>query len=132
MQRSRNYADGLLQDLRGRLAMMTQFQASLAGIPGKKEMLYIGEGFDTRPGEDLFRTWEQKYPELGEEMFFSADRESGRYRIDDELDQLVTQANASAVTCHTLYTAGPARFSSLSARSSGPAGSSTVANMAGG
>ncbi len=127
LQRTRNYADNLLHDLRGRLAVMTQFQASLAGLPGNKAMLYIGEGFDTRPGEDLFRIWEQRYPDLGEEMFFSSDTETGRYRIDDELDELVSQANASGVTCYTLYTAGSERFSSLSAKSSGAAGASTIA-----
>ncbi len=127
LQRTRNYADNLRHDLRGRLAVMTQFQASLAGLPGNKAMLYIGEGFDTRPGEDLFRIWEQQYPDLGEEMFFSSDAETGRYRIDDELDELVSQANASGVTYYTLYTAGSERFSSLSAKSSGTAGASTIA-----
>lgn len=127
LQRTRNYADNLRHDLRGRLAVMTQFQASLAGLPGNKAMLYIGEGFDTRPGEDLFRIWEQQYPDLGEEMFFSSDAETGRYRIDDELDELVSQANASGVTYYTLYTAGSERFSSLSAKSSGAAGASTIA-----
>ena len=127
LQRTRNYADSLLHDLRERLAVMTQFQASLAGLPGNKAMLYIGEGFDTRPGEDLFRIWEQRYPDLGEEMFFSSDGETSRYRIDEELDELVSQANASGVTCYTLYTAGSERFSSLSAKSSGAAGATTVA-----
>lgn len=127
LQRSRNYADGLLHDLRERLTVMTQFQASLAGLPGSKAMLYIGEGFNTRPGEEIFRIWEQRYPDLGEDMFFSSDGETSRYRIDDELDELVSQANASGVTCYTVYTAGAERFSSLSAKSSGTAGASTVA-----
>ena len=127
LQRTRNYADSMLHDLRERLAVMTQFQASLAGLPGNKAMLYIGEGFNTRPGEDLFRIWEQRYPDLGEEMFFSSDGETSRYRIDEELDELVSQANASGVTCYTLYTAGSERFSSLSAKSSGAAGASTTA-----
>jgi VWFA-related protein len=127
LQRTRNYADGMLHDLRERLALMTQFQASLAGLSGNKAMLYIGEGFDTRPGEDLFRIWEQRYPDLGEEMFFSSDGETSRYRIDEELNELVSQANASGVTCYTLYTAGSERFSSLSAKSSGAAGASTIA-----
>lgn len=127
LQRTRTYAENLLNDQRERLVMLTQFQATLAGLPGDKTLLYIGEGFDTRPGEVLFRIWEQKYPDLGEEMFFSADLESGRYPIEEDLTDLVTQANASGVSCYTLYTAGSERFSSLSAKSSGAAGASTVA-----
>ena len=127
LQRTRTYAENVLNDQRERLAMLTRFQATLAGLPGDKTLLYIGEGFDTRPGEVLFRIWEQKYPDLGEEMFFSADRESGRYPIEEELTDLATQANASGVSCYTLYTAGSERFSPLSAKSSGAAGASTVA-----
>lgn len=130
LQSSRNYADNVLQDQRARLAAFTQFQSSLAGLPGNKALLYIGEGFDTSPGEALFRTWEQRYPELAEENFFSADREATRYQIDEELDGLVSQANASGVTCYTLNTGGAARFSSMSAKSSGTAGASAgVANI---
>jgi VWFA-related protein len=127
LQRTRTYAENVLNDQRERLAMLTRFQASLAGLPGDKTLLYIGEGFDTRPGEVLFRIWEQKYPDLGEEMFFSADLETGRYRIEEELTDLATQANSSGVSCYTLFTAGSERFSSLSAKSSGTAGASTVA-----
>jgi VWFA-related protein len=127
LQRTRTYSENVLNDQRERLAMLTRFQASLAGLPGDKTLLYIGEGFDTRPGEVLFRIWEQKYPDLGEEMFFSADLESGRYRIEEELADLATQANTSGVSCYTLYTAGSERFSSLSAKSSGAAGASNIA-----
>lgn len=122
LQRTRTYAENVLNDQRDRLAMLTRFQASLAGLPGDKAMLYIGEGFDTRPGEALFRIWEQKYPDLAEDMSFSAQLESGRYRIEEELTDLATQANASGVSCYTLYTAGGARFSPIAAESSGAAG----------
>ena len=122
LQRTRTYAENLLNDQRERLAMLSRFQASLAGLPGDKVLLYIGEGFDTRPGEALFRIWEQKYPDLAEDLSFSADLESGRYRIEDELTALAAQANASGVSCYTLYTAGGARFSPMAAESSGAAG----------
>jgi VWFA-related protein len=122
LQRIRTYAENVLNDERDRLAMLTRFQASLAGLPGDKSMLYIGEGFDTRPGEALFRIWEQKYPDLAEDMSFSAQLESGRYRIEEELTDLAAQANASGVSCYTLYTAGGARFSPIAAESSGAAG----------
>jgi VWFA-related protein len=122
LQRTRTYAENVLNDQRDRLAMLTRFQASLAGLPGDKAMLYIGEGFDTRPGEALFRIWEQKYPDLAGDMSFSADLESGRYRIEEELTDLAAQANASGVTCYTLHTAGGVRFSPIAAESSGAAG----------
>jgi VWFA-related protein len=122
LQRTRTYAENVLNDQRDRLAMLSRFQASLAGLPGDKAMLYIGEGFNTRPGEALFQIWEQKYPDLAEDMSFSAQLESGRYRIEDELTDLAAQANASGVSCYTLYTAGGARFSPMAAESSGAAG----------
>jgi VWFA-related protein len=130
LQRIRTYSENLLNDQRERLAMLTRFQASLAGLPGDKAMLYIGEGFDTRPGEALLRIWEQKYPDLAEELSFSADLESGRYRIEEELADLANQANASGVSCYTLHTSGGARFSPIAAESSGAAGSGRSVAMA--
>lgn len=130
LQRIRTYSENLLNDQRERLAMLTRFQVSLAGLPGEKAMLYIGEGFNTRPGEALLRIWEQKYPELAEELFFSADLESGRYRIEEDLMDLATQANASGVSCYTLHTAGGARFSPIAAESSGAAGPGRSVAMA--
>ena len=43
------------------LETLRQFVDSLAGIPGRKSIVYISEGLSLRPGETLFQAWQGKF-----------------------------------------------------------------------
>ena len=110
-------AESLLREIRAYQSLETyalersasQLRAlvgSLAGLPGRKEMLYLGLGFKTRPAESLFEMWGRKYqliaPLLG---VGSIEREIGLEMINDEFLSVIEEANALKVVFNT-YTPG--------------------------
>lgn len=59
---------------------------SVAALPGRKAVLYIGPGFDPLPGEDLFRIWWDKYESIAARLNInSIETEMG---LDPVLPQL--------------------------------------------
>lgn len=80
-----------------------QVVSTLTGIPGRKILLYVGEGIPTRPGEALYVEWVNRFggPESGMRHYdFNSDytREIGRYDLTDQMDQLAEAAHrANAV-----------------------------------
>lgn len=46
------------------LSILGSFVDSLAGVPGRKAIVYVSEGMSLRPGEVLFQAWEGKFSTL--------------------------------------------------------------------
>ena len=77
--------------------------STLAGVPGRKTLMYLGEGIPTRPGEGMYVEWRNRFsgPERGlPHQDFNTDytREVGRYDLTTQMDQLATAANRAGVT----------------------------------
>jgi VWFA-related protein len=124
------HADALRDDIRGRLMVVDQFLRQLAGLPGQKVLLYIGEGFDSEPGSTLLKIWERRFAKLMEEVSMRANYTSGVDNLNAELDELAGQANTSGVTCYTLFTAGSRRFAPLAAESGSFSGVTSIVTEA--
>ncbi len=95
---------------------------SLAGLPGRKAVLYLGRGLQARPAEPLFRLWWAKYRTIADELrVFSIEAEMGLNPISGELVDLIDEANALQVAFYAydpggLRTIGAtAEFASLEA-----------------
>ncbi len=95
---------------------------SLAGLPGRKAVLYLGRGLQARPAEPLFRLWWAKYRTIADELgVFSIEAEMGLNPIASELLDLILEANSLQVVFYAydpggLRTIGAtAEFSSLEA-----------------
>lgn len=74
-----------------------QVVSTLTGIPGRKILLYVGEGIPTRPGEGLYVEWVNRFggPELGVRHYdFNSDytKDVGRYDLEDEMEKLAEAA----------------------------------------
>lgn len=82
---------------RGYLAAQKQFVDSLASIPGRKIILYLSEGFSTRPGEDLLRRFEARWGDAAGSGF-SAAAEATRYSLSNEFRTFLQRANSSRLT----------------------------------
>ena len=96
----RNYAQSVQNDLSVTLRAMTELVRSLAGIPGRKALLYVSDGLPRSPGEDFYVALTHKYPRsstLIEAQEFDA---SKRFR---ELGHL---ASSNRVAFYTLDAAG--------------------------
>lgn len=81
--------------------------STLSGVPGRKTLLYVGEGIPTRPGEGLYVEWRNRFsgPERGlPHQDFNTDytREVGRYDLTRPMEQLATAANRAGVTIYAV------------------------------
>ncbi|MFQ5526610.1 MAG: VWA domain-containing protein [Thermoanaerobaculia bacterium] len=89
--------------------------STLSGVPGRKTLLYVGEGVPTRPGEGLYQEWINRFGEgnvdadLGLRRFdFNTDytRAVGRYDLNVPMRQLATAANRAGVTMYSIDAEG--------------------------
>ncbi len=100
----------LLQEIRNQ-AQMERFEVasaaeqlrslvrSLGGLPGRKSVLYLGEGLRTRPAEPLYRVWWAKYNRWADQLgIYNIESEISLTRSDTRLTGLVEEANAHRVS----------------------------------
>jgi VWFA-related protein len=75
---------------------------SLSGLRGRKAILLLGRGVQTRPGELLYRLWWEKYRGIAISLGISTiETEIGIDRHMGRLIQLIEEANAHQVTFYT-------------------------------
>jgi VWFA-related protein len=91
------YAESVRHDCRVKIALMKSFIGSLAGLKGRKAIVFVSDGMPIHPGESLFA------------LIFNPVRaklEANRYSIQRDLRSLTDHANASRVTFYTLNSGG--------------------------
>lgn len=89
--------------------------SSLAGLPGRKVLLYVSDGIPMTAGEDLFHLLELKYPNNP----FGGQLLAARYSSRSLFRELTSSANANGVTLYTLEATGLRSNASLSAEYGG-------------
>lgn len=97
LDNARSAAQEAYERSRSYLAAQSQFVDSLAWIPGRKIVLYLSDGLQTRPGEAVLQRFEAKYGG-SVETGFSAASESTRYSLTHELRTFLQRANSSRLT----------------------------------
>ncbi|MDH3523589.1 MAG: VWA domain-containing protein [Acidobacteriota bacterium] len=83
-------------------AALQELLAALSGIPDRKAVLYVGSGFDQRPGLDLLQHLIELCPEFEREFATYMQR----YDEGPALLELGAEANASRVTFYPLDAGG--------------------------
>ncbi len=85
--------------------------ATLAGVPGRKAVLYVGEGIPTRPGEGLFVEWRNRFGQGNTDagpgmrrIDFNNDytRAVGNYDLTHAIDKTSLIANRAGVTLYAV------------------------------
>jgi VWFA-related protein len=100
-----DYARRRAQDTRSSVKALTQLIDSLAGLPGRKAVLYAGGGLSLRPGEAIFQAWEQKFMAMDSRIIGKSGGsrfEGLREDLTNDFQQLVARANANRVTFYNL------------------------------
>ena len=100
---------------------------TMAGLPGRKAVLYISNGLPMRPAEDLFRALEERFDDRRGRWratpggssasprsidAANASLEAYQYDLSRRFDELASLANANGVTFHSVAAAG-ARLSGM-------------------
>lgn len=117
--RARMYAESLHNDLMFSIDSLKNTVSSLAGLPGRKAILYVSDGLPLVAGEDVFHAIQDKFPNAG-----SAVLESRSYDVSRRFRELTAAANANRITFYTIDAEGLRISTSISAEE-GSATSST-------
>jgi len=109
--RIRAYAEGEYQRARNTLRSLEAVIATLGGVPGRKALVYVGEGIVNQPGEDLFTVWMRRYGEGNPgalrgtpRVDFNLDyaQSVGRFDLLPDFQRLGRRANAAGVTLYAI------------------------------
>ncbi len=98
--RVRQFAESGYNDLSFSIEAIKEIVTSLAGLPGRKAILYVSDGLQMLPGEDLYYALNRKFGDstpLTEMRQFDASR---------RFQELTAHANSSGVTFYTIDAAG--------------------------
>jgi VWFA-related protein len=112
-------------DLKNCQRRLETLVASLAGLDGRKAVLYISSGYETRLGEALFRRWWAKFLPITNRLGMNnIEPEINQQDMTHEVQNLVAHANANGAV---FYALGPGidRFGPMAAN----VGSATTSSV---
>jgi VWFA-related protein len=112
----RNYADNLYSQEKALAGAMSTMLTTLAGLEGKKVMVFTGSHLPDKPGLDMFQWLDQQFS-AQTRVAPAAFRESNRYSVTADLEKVAKQANANNVTIYMIDGADPTHGSTASAES---------------
>jgi len=107
---ARAYAESTYNDLSFTIDAMKNITDSLAGLPGRKAILYVSDGLQMIAGQDVFYAVQNKYGEQSTGL-----TEQFQWDTSKRLTELTAQANANRVTFYTIDAAGLRVYSSVTA-----------------
>lgn len=103
LQNIQSYVQQVSNDTQTSLNALERFVSSLAGLQGRKAVVYVSDGLEIRPGEFLLRNWESKYGAFANDVGIgSVDFEIDRYSLEPRFRDLVAEANANRVAFYTI------------------------------
>ncbi len=104
------YAKSIYNDMLMTINSLKEMVSSLAGLPGRKALLYLSDGLPLTAGEDLFFLIDEKFQDQN-----TSHLASFNYRAKRQFNELTARANANRVSFYTIEAAGLTSHSSLSA-----------------
>lgn len=111
LSRARSYAESLFNDLQFSIDALKNTVSSLAGLPGRKAVLYVSDGLPMVAGQDVFHAVQEKFATGSS----TAIMESLSFDASRRIQELVAQANANRISFYTIDAAGLRTSSSVSA-----------------
>ncbi len=98
--RVRQYAEGLTNDLQFSIDALQEIVESIAGLPGRKALLYVSDGLPMVPGEDMYYALSQKFQD-STSVTLSREFDSSRRFMN-----LASTAATNQVVLYTIDAAG--------------------------
>jgi VWFA-related protein len=110
------YAQSTYNDLSFSIDSIKKMVDFLAGMPGRKAVLYVSDGLQMIAGQDIFYAVQNKYSEQSSSMTSTLE-----FNVARRLEELTAQANANRITFYTIDAAGLRSYDSNSAENQGAA-----------
>lgn len=105
-----SYAESVRNDLHFTIDALREIVTSLAGLPGRKAVLYVSDGVPMIAGEDIFYAVESAFQSTGAMTRMYGFDSSRRF------EELAAHANANRVSFYTIDAAGLRVYSSADAQ----------------
>jgi VWFA-related protein len=112
---ARNYAQSTYNDLAFSVDAIKKLVDSLAGMPGRKAVVYVSDGLPMIAGQDVFYAVQNKYGEQSTSLTQTLEFDSSR-----RFTELAAQANANRITFYTIDASGLRVYESNTAENQGP------------
>ena len=112
---AQTYAQSSFNDLSFSIDSLKKVVDSLAGMPGRKAVVYVSDGLQMIAGQDVFYAVQSKYGEKTTSMTSTM-----AYDVSRRLEELAAQANANRTTFYTIDAGGLRGYDSNSAENQGP------------
>jgi VWFA-related protein len=97
----RQYGLQVSEENRAAMAQLREFVDSLAGLPGRKALLYVSGGFALRPIQAFMQAWELKFAVLGDRVGYSP-FDGARDDATPLLQDLIEHANSNRITFYSM------------------------------
>ena len=112
--RIRSYATQEFARSNRSLNQIERVVATLAGVPGRKAILWVGEGIPTRPGEGLYVEWRNRFGSFSEigvglrhyDLNTDYTRSVGNYDLSQRVEKVALVANRAGVTVYAIDAEG--------------------------
>ncbi|MEM1177265.1 MAG: VWA domain-containing protein [Acidobacteriota bacterium] len=114
------YAESIHNDMAFTLDAMGEQVEMLAGLPGRKAILYVANGLPMRAGEDVFYALNDKFRDSTVLM------DSQRYDLSRRFQSLIARANTNRVTFYTVDAAGLRSYSFMDASNATAGGGAQI------
>jgi len=98
--RVENFAESVYNELRFSLDALNELVGFLAGIEGRKALIYVSDGLPMTAAEELFYAIEEKSEQSGAML------RSMSFKADRRFEEVIMAANANQVTLYTIDAAG--------------------------
>ena len=108
LMQARNYAGSLFNDTSFTITALQDFVHTLAGLPGRKAIIYVSDGVPMRPGEDIFYLISQSYGQT------SVLTEVNNFDTTRRFREVAHNASSNRVVFYTIDAAGLRPFSGVS------------------
>src|SRR6185295_8344705 len=112
---ARTYAQSTYNDLSFSVDALKKMIDALAGMPGRKAVLYVSDGLQMISGQDVFYAVQNKYNEQSSSLTQTLEFDASR-----RFTELTAQANANRITFYTIDAAGLRVYESNTAENQGP------------
>jgi VWFA-related protein len=110
------YGEQKSADVRLTLAALASQVDALAGLPGRKVLLYITSGLDLQPTQALFAAWRNKFGQFAElTKTATLQLSTAHADLGDRLREVTRRANAGRVSLYAIGTAGAGPAAGVSA-----------------
>jgi len=104
ISRVRMYAESVQSDMNFTIDSIRNTVSSLAGLPGRKAILYVSDGIPLVAAEDAFHAIQEKFSASNEGT--GASLEARQFDLSRRFKEVVASANANRITFYTIDAAG--------------------------